>query len=141
MSIYLFNNIMRFIYIYMYIFERSSTEAHGFFHVDSSSFHEEEVWCCYVIGSTLLRTASCAHRFFFYPFTASDGYEGTFPDCVVSRPSIMVQYGLRNKEARRARKQNIDYVKQHHHHLLVARQGDLSSKLNKAFLLVEYYHC
>ena len=72
------------------------------------------VWCCHVVGLALLTTTFCAYRFFFYSLTTSDGSGGTTAGHVVSPRSIMVLQGFRSKEARRARKQNIDYAKQHH---------------------------
>ena len=58
--------------------------------------------------------AFCAHCSFFYSFTASDCSEGIIAGLVVSLWSIMVHHGFRSKEVRYARKQNIDYDKQHH---------------------------
>ena len=70
----------------------------------------------------MLSTTLCTHRS-FYSFTASDGSDGTTAGRVVSPRSIMVHHGLRNKKTRRAIKQNIYYVKQHHtpHCLLPAK--------------------
>ena len=78
------------------------------------------VWCCHVISLTLLNTTLCVHHFLFCSFTASDGSEGTTADCAVLPCSILVDHGFRTKEVRHARKQNIDYAKQHHtsHHWL-----------------------
>ena len=67
------------------------------------------VLCCHVIGLTLLKTTLCAHHFFFYSFTASDGSEGTTAGYVVSPHFMMVHRGFRS-----ARKQNINYIKQHY---------------------------
>ena len=66
-----------------------------------------------MIVPTLIKTAFCTHRI-FYSFTASDGSEGTTAGRVVSPCSIVVHHGFRSKEVRRARKQYIDYTKQHH---------------------------
>ena len=68
--------------------------------------------CCQVIGPSLLWTTLCARHFFFYPFTASNGSEGTTAGRVVSHRSTTEHHGFRSKEARCARKQNIDYAKQ-----------------------------
>ena len=67
-----------------------------------------------MIGPTLLRTTFSAHRFIFYPFTATDGSLGNTAGRVKSPRSIMVHHCFRSKEVRRARKQNIDYGKQHY---------------------------
>ena len=68
-----------------------------------------------MIGPTLLRNTFCVHCF-FYSFIASDGLDGTTAGRVISPSSIMVHHGFRTKEVRRARKQNIDYVKHHTPH-------------------------
>ena len=77
-------------------------------------------------------------RFFFYSFTASDGSEESTTGRVVSPCSIMVHRGLRSIEARRARKQKYRLRQTtSHSSQLVARQGDVSRKLNQAFFLVD----
>ena len=65
-----------------------------------------------MIGLTSLRTMFCAHRF-SYDFTAPDGSEGTTACRVVSFRSTMGHHGFKSKEARFARKQNIDYTSHH----------------------------
>ena len=82
----------------------------------------------------------CVLRFFSYSFTASDGSEGSIAGRVVSPRSIMMHYGFRSKEARRARKQRYRSRQTSHSSLLVARQGDVSRKLNQAFLLVDSFN-
>ena len=78
---------------------------------------------------------------FFYSFTASDGSEESIADCVVSPCSIMMHHVFRNKEARRERKQKYQLRQAiSHSSLLVARQGDVSRKLNQAFLLVDSFN-
>ena len=62
----------------------------------------------------LLRTTFCAHRFFFYSFTVSDGSEGTTAGHVELPCSILGHQGFRSIVVRRAIKQDIDYAKQHH---------------------------
>ena len=62
----------------------------------------------------LENTTFCVLRFFSYSFTASDGSEESTAGHVVSPCTIMVHDGFRSKEARRVRKQIIDYAKQHH---------------------------
>ena len=63
-------------------------------------------------GPTLLRTTFSVHRF-FYSFTSSDGSKGTIADRMVPPRSIMWHYGIRSKEGKHAREQNIDCFKQH----------------------------
>ena len=63
---------------------------------------------------SLEKTTLCVLRFFSYSFTASDGSEESIAGRVESPSFIMMHHGFRSKEARRARKQNIDYAKQHH---------------------------
>ena len=77
---------------------------------------------------------------FFYPFTASDGSEGSTAGRVVSPCSIMVHHGFRSNEVRRARKQKYQLRQSSHSSLLVARQGDVSCKLIQAFLLVDSFN-
>ena len=78
---------------------------------------------------------------FFYSFTASDGSERSTAGRVVSPCSIMMHHGIRSKEARRARKQRYQLRQTtSHYSLLVARQGDVSRKLNQAFLLVDSFN-
>ena len=78
---------------------------------------------------------------FFYSFTASDGSEGSTAGRVVSPCSIMMHHGFRSKEARCARKQRYQLRQTtSHSSLLVARQGDVSRKLNQAFLLVDSFN-
>ena len=72
------------------------------------------VQCSHVICSTLLETTLCAHRFYFYSFTFSDGSEGTIADRVFSPRYVLVHHGFRSNETKNARKQNIEYAKQHH---------------------------
>ena len=69
------------------------------------------VWCCHVICQTLLKTTFYAHRFFFYSVTASDG---ATTGRVASPCSITVHHGYISKEVMCARRENIDYPKQHH---------------------------
>ena len=64
--------------------------------------------------SEIVNTKKYAHRFFFYSFIASDGSEGTITGRVVSSCSIMVHHGVRSQQASSARKESIDYAKQHH---------------------------
>ena len=68
---------------------------------------------------------------FSYSFTASDGPDESTAGRVVSPYAIKMHLGLTSKEARRARKQ-IYRLRQttSHSSLLVARQGDVSRKLN-----------
>ena len=80
-------------------------------------------------------------RFFSNSFTASDGSEESTAGRVVSPCSIMMHHGLRSEEARRARKQKYRLRQTtSHSSLLVARQGDVSRKLNQAFLLVDSFN-
>ena len=88
----------------------------------------------------LEKTTSCVLRF-FYSFTASDGSEGSTAGRLVSPCSIMMHHGFRSKVARRARKQRYRLRQTtSHSSLLVARQGDVSRKLNQAFLLVDSFN-
>ena len=64
---------------------------------------------CILILCSLL---DCQH--FFYSFNASDGSEGTTAGHVVWPRYVIDHHGFRSKEVRHARKQNIDYGKQHH---------------------------
>ena len=87
------------------------------------------------------KTTFCVLRFFSYSFTASDGSQEFTAGRVVSPCSIMMHHGYRSKEARRARKQK--YILRQttsHSSLLVDRQGDVSRKLNQAFLLVDSFN-
>ena len=78
---------------------------------------------------------------FFYSFTASDGSEGSTAGRVVSPWSIIMHHCFTSKEARRARKQRYRLRKTtSHSSLLVARQGDVSHKLNHVFLLVDSFN-
>ena len=79
-------------------------------------------------------------RFFSYTFTASDGSEDSTAGRVVSPCSIMMHHGFRSGEARRGRKHKF-LLRQtiSHSSLLVARQGDVSRKLNQALLLVDSF--
>ena len=79
--------------------------------------------------------------FFSYFFTASGGLEESTAGRVVSPRSIMMHHGFGSKEARRARKQKYRLRQTtSHSSLLVSRQGDLSRKVNQAFLLfVSFY--
>ena len=78
---------------------------------------------------------------FFYSFTASDGSEGSTAGRVASPCSIMMHHGFRSKEARRAGKQGYRLCQTtSHSSLLFARQGDVSRKLNHAFLLVDSFN-
>ena len=53
----------------------------------------------------------------------------------------MVHHGFRSKEARRARKQKYRlHQATSHSSLLVARQDDVSRKLNQAFLVVDSFN-
>ena len=80
-------------------------------------------------------------RFFSYSFTASDGSEGSTAVSVVSPCSIMILHGFISKEVMRAKKQRYRLRQTtSHSSLLVARQGDVSSKLNQAFLLVDSFN-
>ena len=57
---------------------------------------------------------------------------------VESPSSIMMHHDFRSKEARRARKQEYRLLQTtSHSSLLVARQGDVSRKINQAFLLID----
>ena len=70
--------------------------------------------------------------------TASDGSVETTTGRVVSPCSIMVHRGFRSKEASSVRKQKYRlHQTTSHSSLLLARQGDVSRKLNQAFLLVD----
>ena len=100
--------------------------------------------CCVIIDFDFLdleRTTFCLLCFFSYSFTASDDSEESTADRVVSPCSIMMHHGMRSEEARRAREQ-IYRLRQtkSHSSLLVARQGDVSRKLNQAFLLVDSFN-
>ena len=78
---------------------------------------------------------------FFNSFTASNGSEGSTAGRLVSPCSIIMHHGFRSKEARRARKQGYRlHLTTSHSSLLVARQGDVSRKLNQAFLLVDSFN-
>ena len=78
---------------------------------------------------------------YIYIYTASDGSEGSTAGRVVSHCSIMMHHGFRSKEARRARKPRYRLRQAtSHSSLLVARQGDVSRKLNQAFLLVDSFN-
>ena len=80
-------------------------------------------------------------RFFSYSFTASDGSEESTEGHVVSLCSIMMHHGFRSEEARRARKQRYRLRQTtSHSSLVVARDGDVSRKLNQAFLLVDSFN-
>ena len=88
----------------------------------------------------LEKSTFCVLRFFSYSFTASDGSEETTAGRVVSC-SIMMYHGLGCKAVRRARKQKHPLRQTtSHSSLLLARQGDVSRKLNQAFLLVESFN-
>ena len=79
--------------------------------------------------------------FFSYSFTASDGSEDSTAGRVESPCSIMMHYGIKSKEARHARKQKYRLPQTtSHSSLLVARQGDVTGKLNQAFLLVDSFN-
>ena len=80
-------------------------------------------------------------RFFSYSFTASDGSEETTAGRVVSPCSIKVHHGFRSKEARptREKKYRLRQTASHSSQLF-ARQGDVSRKLNQAFLLVDWFN-
>ena len=89
----------------------------------------------------LEKTTFCVLHFFSYSFTASDGSEGSTAGCVVSPYTIMVHHGIRSKEARHARKQKYRLRQAtSHSSLLVASQGDVSHKLNQAFLMVDTFN-
>ena len=77
------------------------------------------VWCWLVIGPTMLETIFCAHRFFLYIMTVSDGSEGSTAGRVVSPRSIMEHQ--RSKEVTCARKQNIDNATWHSSQLVAAK--------------------
>ena len=80
-------------------------------------------------------------RFFSYSFTASDGSEESTAGRVVSPCSIMMHHGFRSIEARRARKQKYRLRQTtSHSSMFVARQGDISRKINQAFLLVDSFN-
>ena len=70
-------------------------------------------WCHRKISQTQIKTTFCTLRCFFNSFTASGGSERNTAGRVASPRSIMVRHGFRSKEAWRAKKQNIDYAKQH----------------------------
>ena len=83
----------------------------------------------------------CVLRFFSYSFTASDGSEESTAGRVVAPCSIMVHHGFRSNQARRAIKQKYRLRQTtSHSSLLVARQGDVSRKLNQAFPLVDSFN-
>ena len=80
-------------------------------------------------------------RFFSYSFTASDGSDESTAGRVVSPYYVMMCHGFRSKEARRARKLRYRLrQKTSHSSLLVARQGDISRRINQAFLLVDKFN-
>ena len=86
-------------------------------------------------------TTFCVLCFFFYSFTASDRSEESTAGRVVSPCAIMVHHGFINKEARRARKQKYRLRQTTSlSSLLVARQCDVSRKLDQAFLLVDSFN-
>ena len=73
--------------------------------------------------------------------TASHGLEVATAGCVVSPRSIMVHHGFRSKDMKHTRKQDIPLCQTtSHSSLLVARQGDVSRKLNQAFLSVDSFN-
>ena len=74
-----------------------------------------------------------------YSTTASDGSLESTAGRVASPCSVMMHHGLRSKEARRARKQKYRLHQTSHSSMLVARQGDVTGKLNQAFLLVDSF--
>ena len=85
-------------------------------------------------------TTLCVLRF-FYSFTASDGSKESTAGRVVSSCSTMMHNGFRSKEARRERKQEYRLRQiTSHSSLLVARQGDITCKLNQTFLLVDSFN-
>ena len=89
----------------------------------------------------LEKTTFCVLRFFSYSFTASDCSEESTAGRVVSPCSIMAHHGFRSQEARHARKQKyLLHQTTSHSSLLVARQGDVSRKLNQVFLLVDLFN-
>ena len=89
----------------------------------------------------LENTTFCVLRFLSHCFTASDGSEESTAGRVVSRCSIMVHHGFRSKEARRAEKQKCRLRQTTiHSSLLAVSQGDVSGKLNHAFLLVDSFN-
>ena len=80
-------------------------------------------------------------RFFSYSLTDSDGSEESTTGRVVPRCSIMMHRGVISKAARRARKKKYRLrLTTSHSSLLIARQGDISRKLNQAFLLVDSFN-
>ena len=82
----------------------------------------------------------CASFLLLFPRGASDGSDGTTAGRVISPRSIVVHHDLRSKEARSARKQT-NRLRQatSHSSLLVARQCNVSRKLNQA--LIETLSC
>ena len=78
---------------------------------------------------------------FIYSFTVSDGSEESTAGHVVSPCSITMHNGFRCKEVRRARKQKYRLRQTiSHSSLLVARQGDVSHKLNQASHMVDSFN-
>ena len=72
-------------------------------------------------------------RLFSYSFNVSDGSVEATAGRMVSPCSIMEHHGFRSREARCARKQKYRLRQTtSHSSLLVARQGDVSRKLNQA---------
>ena len=79
-------------------------------------------------------------RFFSYSITASDGSEESTAGRVISPSSIMMHHGFRSQEPRRAREQKYRLRQTtSNSSLLVARQGDVSRKLNQAILLADSF--
>ena len=80
-------------------------------------------------------------HFFSYSITASDRSEGSTAGRVASPCSVMMHHGLRSKEVWHARKQKYRILQTtSHSSLLVARQGDVSRKLNQVFLMVDSFN-
>ena len=88
----------------------------------------------------LEKTTFYVLRFFSYSFTVSDDPEESIAGRVVSPCSIMMHHGFRSKVARRAIKQKYILRQTSHSSLSVARQGDVSRKLNQAFLSVDLFN-
>ena len=88
----------------------------------------------------LEKTTFCVLRFFSHSFTASDGSDKSTAGRVESSSSVMMHHGFRSKEASRAIKQKCRLRQTSHSSLLVAHQGDVSRKLNQAFLMVDSFN-
>ena len=91
-------------------------------------------------ATAIRHTAVCIY-FFSHSFTASDGSGESTAGDVVSPCSFKMHHGFRSNDVWRARKQKYRLCQTtSHSSLLVARQGDASRKLNRAFLLVDTFN-